>query len=277
MVEGVIEGEAKEAEPLFPAGMIDGFTLYAEPQTAKVEMRIEHVWKGKFDAPTVSVWFSTGVSDCSSPPPFGTRVRIGGPLVSADGFFYGGYLRLLFDVPAVDQALQNYRDRSAALEKATASGGRMERLAFGAHLIQYNEWHRAETVYQALLDADPEDLDALVKMAVVQTELERKGEAGYTLREIRRVAPATDEWRGKIARLTYATTGRFEPGWLDWSHLEWSPYCEPRSADLRSANFDGARFPERCNFEQAQLQAPAFATSTSPRSSSPIRILASRT
>jgi hypothetical protein len=42
-------------------------------------------------------------------------------------------------------------------------------------------------------------------MAVIRTELERKGEPGCTLSELQRLAPPTEEWRGKIARLTYAT------------------------------------------------------------------------
>jgi hypothetical protein len=257
VVEGVIEGEAKEAAPLFPF-TYDGMTVYAVPQAATAKMRVEHVWKGKFTEPTVTVWFSTGEADCSRPPPLGERIRIGGPLVSEDAFFYGGYLRLLFDDPAIDKALRDYRDRSDTLEAAAEVGGRTEHLAFGEHLFRNDEWHRAEAVYQALLNADPKDLDALVKMAVIRTELERKSEPENTLRELRRFAPPTEEWHGKIARPTYATTGKFEPGWLDWSNLEYARLCEPGNADLRGANFDGAHFPKRCNFEAAQLQGASF-------------------
>jgi hypothetical protein len=259
VVEGVIEGNPVPAEPLFPFEMeIDGKMISTFLiDTVAVPMRIDTVWKGKLTSSRITLRLDAEGTDCSRDPPFGTRVRIGGMALSGNEMFYQNF-DLPLDHPATDSALQNYRHRSNALETAAKAGGRTERLAFGEHLFRNDEWHRAEGIYQAFLDADPKDLDALVKLAVIRTELERKGEPENTLAELRRRAPPTNEWRGRIARLTYATTGRFEPGWLDWSNLEYARLCEPGSADLRGATFDGARFPKHCNFEAAQLQGASF-------------------
>jgi len=259
VVEGVVEGEMKPDRSLFTKPYdIGGETIWMGIDTVAAQMRIERVWKGKFSAATITLLLSSNYgSDCTRPPPFGQRIRIGGIFVSDREFFYQN-----FDLPieeaATDTALKGYHDRTKELEAAAKPGGRAQRQAFAAHLVQYGEWHRAETVYQSLLNENDADLEALTQLAIIRMWLDEDLAAKVTLAELRRLAPPTKEWQGRIARTRYMLTGTFEPGWLDWSNLEWTRQCDPGHADLRGANFDGAVFPRGCFFEDAQLQGASF-------------------
>jgi hypothetical protein len=242
-------------------------------------MHIDKVWKGQLP-PNVALIYRAGSGDCSIPPPFGTRIRFGGHILSKDVLLSNDpgdqpALRRLLTVhlvvlgypsfpeamdmpvrdPELDALLDAYRDRTYAMERAAAT--KPARLAFAAHLFDNNELHRALTEYEGILSDDRSSLDLLLTLAVVRAQIYPYDEPDATLAEIERKAPRTPEWQGKIARTRFVASGRLTPGWKDWSDLTPRAQCEVSEGNFDKANFDRASLAQ-CEFVRSSFRNASF-------------------
>jgi hypothetical protein len=274
IIEGVIEDYEPAANEAGKPNDHTGFT----------RMRIDRVWKGEL-APTIVVLFATASSDCSQPPPFGQRIRFGGYLVEKSILLrqnaisltpqrrelleanhdvlyfgrFGGWLPFALPLQDAefDRLLTDYQVKTEAFRMQAASGSKQERLAYAAYLTENNEVHRALEVYEAVFREYPDDLDLHLTLAVARTKVFPKDEPDATLTEIARQAPKTDEWRNKIVRTRLAATGKFTPGWKDWSELKPAGNCVGWQQNFDGASFDGADL-SGCNFQSASFKGTSF-------------------
>lgn len=281
IVEGVVQ-------PYAPRGK----TVPRNRFVGLATMRIDKVWKGHL-GPSVALLFQWGSGDCSIPPPFGERVRFGahivdkdrvlndaralaaeapefGPFpdelvpfleVNKDVLSYPNYIEGM-DLPLsdaeFDRLLDAYQAKTDAMKREAANGGDA-RLAYATHLEENRETHRALEVYEDVLQEHPDDLDLLLTLALVRTEVRRNGEPEATLAEVVQRAPKTEEWRGKILRTRFMATGKLTPEWKDWTELKptQSPYCENRDMNFDDASFDRSDLAG-CDFQEATFRRGSF-------------------
>jgi uncharacterized protein YjbI with pentapeptide repeats len=254
VVEGVIVGTPTEAPPIAPTAGTG--TYFGWSNSLRVEMRIDKVWKGK--APKViQIRFNPPEAMCIHKPPLDQRIRIGLRQISDQEFFYDGIYDLPLDQPMIDGLLRDYRERSDALEAAANAGDHAARLAFGEHLFQNFEAHRALDLYETLVKQDAQDVEALLKLAIVRNWFGVEGEPAATLNQARHAGPATDEFSRRIARTYFEATGTFEPGRLDFSNFDASQGCRVVEANLDGVIFDGANLGG-CVFNYASLRNASF-------------------
>src|SRR4051812_22672997 len=95
--------------------------------------------------------------------------------------------------PELDRLLVNYRAETEAMRQRAETGERATRLAYADHLFSNNELHRALTAYEGIFRDDPTDLDLLLTLAVVRTQVLPGDEPEATLAEVQRRAPQTTE------------------------------------------------------------------------------------
>jgi hypothetical protein len=250
--------------------------------TVPARLRISKVWKGEVGA-EVPIYMSIYLIGCTLPPEYDTPVRLAGRFYD-EHLFYGlvtvrgsgtyGTIGLPVTNAVLDQKLRAYqkpvhdseRDRqmdvyrakTEALRKAAATGDRRARLAYADHLRANRETSRALEIYEALSREDPDDLDLMLILAVARMEDYDRYEPETTLAEVARRAPATDEWRGKIARTRFAATGELSPGGKNWSDLKRTHrYCFSEKANFDGAVFDRADLSE-CAFRYSSFRGAGF-------------------
>ncbi|HVO02509.1 MAG TPA: pentapeptide repeat-containing protein [Candidatus Cybelea sp.] len=274
-----------------PEVIVEGVVEPPEPSQAPDDghfglatMTIDKVWKGDV-GPSVDLLFAMQSSDCTIPPPFGERIRFGATIVEKDRFrndsaftstypelvrllatnrqvllypFYPQSLYLPLQDPELDPLLDAYNAKIDALKQKAESGGKQDRLAYAAFLQENHEAHRALDLYETVYRDNPDDLDLLLTLAVARTQAHRLGEPEATLAALEQKAPKTDEWRGKIARTRFASTGAFAPDWKDWSDLKPAVVaCRSDNGDFDGASFDRADL-SGCVFKSGMFRQASF-------------------
>jgi hypothetical protein len=300
----VLERFSREQIATLPEVIVEGVVEPYDPSKDAAEpkdslgmttMRIERVLKGDVQSTTV-VLFSVQSMDCTHEPPFGQRIRFGASLLETQeilelsgiptdlgGIELSKYREALlkahrealyytnFDIPVDDRALNDVLKQAEAetnaLQQEASVGGVQAKLKYAAHLTENSETSRALGVYEALFRQNPEDLDMLLTLAVARTSAHRRDEPESTLAEVERRAPKTEEWHGKIIRTRFTATGKFTPGWSDWSDLKGAEHCDVSEGDFQNANFDradlaGCRF-DRSSFRNASSFTPTSVTRVS--------------
>jgi hypothetical protein len=186
--------------------------------------------------------------------------------------YYTGTINVPLREPELDALLASYRAKTETLAKQAASDAKEPLLAYAKYLAEHDEAQRALDVYERAHRLFPHDLDLLLTLAFARGDANAQFEPETTLGELEQLAPKTDEWRGKIARILYAKTGKFTDGWKDWSKLKQPALrCMSRHqkfdqdvfdrADLSGCTFVGADFTH-ASFLGADLGDTNFKDST---------------
>ncbi|WP_395022033.1 pentapeptide repeat-containing protein [Dongia sp.] len=231
-------------------------------------MRVDRVWKGKAASRvTLATW---GRNYCVLESLVGKRVRFGADIYSgithdpALGWFVNTNRSVLtylgFDMPLqdneLDRLLNAYQSETEARE--AAADNRESRLEFAKYLRANHETNQAFEVAEALLRADPGDLDVMLFLSIVRTEEGIRYEPEETLTEIELKAPKTDEWRSKIARTRFFATGQLTAGGKDWSDLKQEhAHCYSERANFDDTIFDRAELPQ-CAFRYSSFRNASF-------------------
>jgi hypothetical protein len=193
---------------------------------------------------------------CQQVPPVGTPIRISPDPVSPNVFSYDVLSGAAPGDPTEDTGLQLYHDRTLAVQRKAEAGGRAEKLAFADYLRRNGETHRALWLYEALLRQDPTDLDSIAVLAMLQAATWQEEDAQATLSRLGKIAPRTEEWRGKIARSTFEATGALALDWKDYSNIANVVSCDHSDAGFDNTDFSGARL--RCDFLRSTFRNANF-------------------
>jgi hypothetical protein len=251
-------------EILLRAVIVDGVVTQRDPIAGDFEdstqklakMKVETVWKGDVAA-VVTLHFNENSASCGSVPPVGQRLRVGFYDAWENEAWYGSCMELPLDDPELNRRLAEYKAQTDVAAKQAQTGNRSSKLIFAKYLRSNREFWRSMRVYEALSWQDPNDLDAILGVAVLQAVVLGDNEAKATIAKARQVAPSTDEARGKIARAEFEAFGTLDPSWKDWSDLQNMDGCHAKWLKLDNAVFDGARLNE-CRFVGSSLKGASF-------------------
>jgi len=228
IVEGVV------SEPSLMKRVLGGLL----PQTAA--LRITHAWKGEFGK-SVTLNFSASDTACNSPPPIGETIIIQADRDASNAIHYTACSGL-HGVDAPFRAeLEAYKTATETIAERARTGGRADQVAFAEYLRDNREQHRALQLYRSLYQTDPADIELLIRIALLEAII-RDGDPKQTLRVLRDRAPATVEWRRKLAYIAFEAACEIDPSRKDWSkvHGATREHCKIESAQLENANFEGA-------------------------------------
>jgi hypothetical protein len=207
------------------------------PQSShSATMHVDLAWKGDVGK-SVTLKFEEG-QGCDFEPPYGERILIAAGKDESSDVHFNACSLVVGINSQFRTDLQAYKKETESKIEHARTDGRTGRLALAAYFRDGGESHRALDLYRSLFE-EKEDIDLLVPIALLEGYM-YDGDPKPTLKLLRRRAPASEEWRRKLAYTAFEAACEIDVSRRDWSSVRSGGRCKFENAQLENANFDGA-------------------------------------